>query len=134
MTCVYVSFSCSKKNLCEKQREKESIVTRTHEKKNVLRITLSLINIFSFRVQRKEKKRRREGIKSQMTIHLSFIDNRDVITTTTTLDTSNNIYQMVRIKHLFSFSKKTKSFFFRQLFNLMIKVFKPILVFDMLVR
>jgi hypothetical protein len=46
-----------------------------------------------------------------MTIHLSFIDNRDVITTTTTLDTSNNIYQMVRIKHLFSFSKKTKSFF-----------------------
>jgi hypothetical protein len=33
-----------------------------------------------------------------MTIHLSFIDNRDV-TTTTTFDTSNNTYQMVRKKY-----------------------------------
>jgi len=104
-----VSFSGSKKNLCTKQREKESIVTRTHQEKNVLRITLSLINIFSFRVQRKKEKTKRR-IKSQMTIHLSFIDNRDVITTTTTLDTSNNIYQMVRIKHFFF--KKDEIVFF----------------------
>jgi hypothetical protein len=41
-------------------------------------------------------------MKSQVTIHLSILDNRDVTTTTTTIDTSNNIYQMVS-KKIFAF-------------------------------
>jgi len=86
-----------------------SIVTRTHEKKGVLRIRLTLINIFS-RFESKERMKKKIIIKSQMTIHLSFIDNRDVITTTTTLDTSNNIYEMVRKLHLVFFYEKIKSF------------------------
>jgi hypothetical protein len=71
-----------------------SIVTCTHREKDVLRIALSLINSFHF----DSKEKRKEEKKSQMTIHLSFIDNRDV-TTTTTFDTSNNTYQMVRKKY-----------------------------------
>jgi hypothetical protein len=90
------------KNQCAKQRKKVSIVTRTHREKGVLRITLSVINIFSLSERREEEKR----MKSQMTLHLSFIDNRDVTTTTTTLDISNNIYQMVRKIHLFFFMKR----------------------------
>jgi hypothetical protein len=49
-------FPGSKKNLCAKQRKKVSIVTRTHQEKGVLRITLSLINIFHLEPKEKKKK------------------------------------------------------------------------------
>lgn len=131
-TYIHVSTQVVKKSMCKTKRKKMIIVTRTHQEKDVLRITLSLISIlfFASNLTRMKTKTR---IKSPMTIHLSFIDNRDVITTTTDFDTSNNIYEMVRKIHLF-FSRKILFFFLRQLFNIMKKVFKPILEFDKLVQ
>jgi hypothetical protein len=102
MTCIYGELSGSKKTYVQNKKKKRSSVTRTHEEKGVLRIILSLINIFHLdSKEREEKKENKEKYKKSKNYFLSIIDNRDetmTTTTTTTIDRSNKIYQMVRKK------------------------------------
>jgi len=110
-------LSGSKESMCKTKRKREHCNTHTSREKSITYCFVIDQHFFFISSTKREKKTKRRII-SQMTIHLSFIDNRDVITTTTTLDTSNNIYQMVRIKHLFFLFKKDKIFFFLDNFSI----------------
>jgi uncharacterized protein YfkK (UPF0435 family) len=114
-----------------KRRKSEHCNTHTSSERCITYYSV-IDQHFSLRVKREKRLERKRNIKKKKeTIHLSIIDNRDVTMTTTTIDTSNNIYEMVRKKANLLFFKKNKEYF-RRLFNLMIKLFKLILVFDML--
>jgi hypothetical protein len=91
-----------------------SIVTRTHQEREGGCITYYIVidQHFSPRVRREREKKNGEEKNKKVGgpndySFIFFADNRDV--TTTTFDTSNNIYQMVRrrknthIRHLFVF-------------------------------
>jgi hypothetical protein len=101
------TLSVSKKIDVQNKAKREHCNTHTSRERERERgcITYYIVidQHFPPRVQRERERKKNDEEKNkkkkgQMTIHLSFVDNRDVTTTTTTLDTSNNIYQMVREK------------------------------------